>query len=217
MKKMNSIVIFDLDGTLVESRKDIVTSINLMRANFSLSPLSHETVTSYIGDGNRTLVEKAIINENININDAFQKFNSYYLEHLLDETRLYKGTIEALEKIKALGFNMAIVSNKNEEYTKIICEKLNILKYFNPIIGGDTYPEHKPSPFGLLKVIEISNSLKENSWMVGDSQSDIRAGINAEIKTCFCKFGFGKLTNHNYTIGVKCLLEFAEHLEGINE
>ena len=184
-------IIFDLDGTLIDSRKDLVTSVNLTRKGYNLEELDFVTIVSFIGNGTRKLVERSFENTNVNIDEAFSIYKNHYSEHLADETFCYPGVKELLEKAKKLSIKTAVVTNKHEEATRKILKILKIDCYFDIILGADSMDFHKPSPEPLLYVAKKWKLKQEEVIMVGDHWTDIAAARNAGIKSVFVNFGFG--------------------------
>jgi len=215
MPEIDSIIIFDLDGTLVDSRKDLTKAVNLMRKDYDLRTLSCKELTALIGDGNIKLVERAISGADIPLSNALQKFSNYYRSHIVDETELYPEAITSLIEIKKMGYKLALVTNKNREFTDIICDRLGIIDFFDIIIGGGDVKELKPHPEGILKVLKTTRSTPKSSWMVGDSHTDIAAASRAGINSCLCAFGPGNPENEIFTISVYSLQEFVTCLKDL--
>jgi phosphoglycolate phosphatase len=183
--------IFDLDGTLIDSRKDLVTSVNLTRKNYNLEKLDFQTVVSFIGNGTRKLVERSFEKTKVDIDAAFSIYKNYYSQHLADETFCYPGVKELLEKTKNLSIKTAVVTNKHEEATQKILKFLKIDHYFDIILGADSLDFHKPSPEPLLYVAKKWKLKPEELIMVGDHWTDMAAARNAGIKSVYVNFGFG--------------------------
>ena len=190
MKKIAGFI-FDLDGTIIDTREDLAMAINLMRADYNLSPFTVERIASYVGNGSRKLVERSIAETELNIDEALQKFVQHYSQHLTDNTYCYDGAIDTLEKLKANGINCAILTNKPEAPTLEILTVMDLARFFDPIFGGDSTPFLKPDPGALNLIIEEWDIPKENLLMVGDNYTDIHVAKNAEIKSAFFTFGYG--------------------------
>lgn len=185
-------LLFDLDGTLADSLEDLTTAVNHMRNAFSLPPLSATTVRGMVGKGARNLIRQALPdNPADDLEHGLRLFVDYNSCHIADNSRLYPGAREALEELSGQGFRMAVISNKNEELSRLMLETLGIAHYFPLICGGDTYPEMKPSPLPLLRTLEHLGSLPTQTVMVGDSINDIQAGKQAGIITIACAWGYG--------------------------
>jgi phosphoglycolate phosphatase len=188
------VVMFDLDGTLVDSLEDLTDAVNHMRYNFSLPPLTSHAVRLMIGKGARNLIRQALPDYSENdVERGLKIFFDFNTEHISDKSLLYQNTVETLESLQAIGIRLAVISNKNEFLSNLILQQLGIHHFFDIICGGDSFPEMKPSPLPLLRVIEQLGSAPEEAVMVGDSINDIQAGRLAGIKTIGCGWGFGNL------------------------
>jgi len=210
---MNSTIIFDLDGTLVDSRKDLATGINLMRKDFDLPALSLETIVSYVGNGAKLLIERSLQgNKNIDLKSAIQKTKKYYKANMLNETKLYPDIREGLERLKNYNFKMAVLTNKPQEPSVAILEHLEIASFFDVIIGaGDKYPL-KPEPDAIFAILKQTNCEKKDAWMIGDHNTDLEVARRAGINSCFAKYGFGHKGNESCDLEIDSLKEFVDFL-----
>jgi len=185
-------VLFDLDGTLVDSLEDLTDAVNHVRLEFALPPLTPSAVCKMVGKGALNLVRRALPDRNqAEIDLALQLFLDYNEQHIADKSRLYPGVVELLAELRRRGIRLAIISNKNEALSRLILKSLEIDDYFESVSGGDTFPEIKPSPLPLLRVIEQQGLLPQECIMVGDSINDIQAGNLAGIATVGCSWGYG--------------------------
>ena len=185
-------VLFDLDGTLVDSLEDLTDAVNRVRNAFSHPPLSTDAVRLKVGKGARNLVQQALPGAaETDINHALGLFLEFNKQHIADKSRLYPGIMETLHELAARDIKMAVISNKNEDLSVLILQALGVHGLFASICGGDTYPENKPSPLPLLKVIEKLGMTPHECVMVGDSINDIEAGIRAGITSIACTWGYG--------------------------
>ena len=187
MKKQ--LLIFDLDGTLAETRQDLATGINLMRAHYNLPPLDVETVTGHIGNGVRKLVERSLEGASLDLDEALAFNKKFYAEHMLDETALYPGVVEGLQALS--GNALAVLSNKPGDPLRVILKHLAVDGFFFRILGGGDLPNLKPSPDGIEALIEESGVSKENTWMIGDHYTDLEVAHNAGVKCGFVTYGLG--------------------------
>ena len=183
------LLIFDLDGTLVDSSADLTTGINLMRAHYDLPPLERQTVTGYIGDGIRKLVERSLQGAEVDVDEALALDKKFYAEHMLDETRLYPGVEAGLKKLS--GHALAVLSNKPGDPTRAILKHLGVDGLFFRMLGGGDLPNLKPAPDGIEALIEESGISKENTWMIGDHHTDLEVAHNAGVKSGFVTYGIG--------------------------
>lgn len=186
------LVLFDLDGTLVDSLEDLTDAVNHMLTGFSKNPLSSAEVRNLVGKGARNLVKRALCLESpADIERGLELFTEFNTAHIADKSRLYDGARQLLEDLSAHGMRMAIISNKGAALSRLILETLAIADFFEIICGGDTFPEMKPSPLPLIRVIEKLGLDKSEVFMVGDSINDIQAGKQAGIATIGCSWGYG--------------------------
>lgn len=184
---MSPVLIFDLDGTLIDSKKDIADSLNYSLAREGFATLPDRKIEEMVGHGAKTLVRDALGNPSDEaLGRVFLTFWNHYQEHLLDQTRLYPGVLEFLEGFGHLP--MAVVTNKPESFSQKILEGLGIRSRFRWLIGGDTLPVHKPDPGVFLPIFEDLANAK--GVMVGDSHVDIECGRAAGLKTCAVSYGF---------------------------
>jgi len=185
-------VLFDLDGTLVDSLEDLTDAVNHVRGTFSLLPLTCHAVRQMIGKGARNLIRQALPDSSVNdVERGLQMFIDFNSEHIADISRLYHDAAETLKCLQAIDIRLAVVSNKNERLSSLILQKLGIHHFFGIICGGDTFSEMKPSPLPLLRIIDQMGVAPHEAVMVGDSINDIEAGRQAGIVTIGCRWGFG--------------------------
>jgi phosphoglycolate phosphatase len=185
-------VLFDLDGTLVDSLGDLTDAVNHMLCNFSTPELTTEAVRKLVGKGARHLVQQALSSDQpADIDQGLKLFLDFNADHIADKSRLYPGVRETLDKLAVSGIRMAIVSNKNEAMSRLILQALDAERYFSVISGGDSCVEMKPSPMPLLKAMEQLGTTPGTTVMVGDSINDIQAGRQAGITTIGCSWGIG--------------------------
>jgi len=183
------LIIFDVDGTLIDSAKDLIDSVNFTLEAIGLPKEDPEQVQSFIGDGVRKLVERSLGQEHQHLYPkAVEIFRAYYDEHLLDQTRLYPGVEEILAHFASK--KRAILTNKSERFTVKILKGLNILTHFEEVVGSDNTAYLKPEPYGIFKIIEDLKIEKKRAVMVGDGVRDIEAAQNAGIKSCAVLYGY---------------------------
>jgi phosphoglycolate phosphatase len=202
------LLVFDLDGTLIDSRQDLCNSVNATLLNFGLKPLEDAAIASYIGDGAAMLIRRALtipgelppgqtLDEEF-FGEAFQYFLTYYRAHKLDFTLPYPGVIESLEALKTLPDGstrpMAVLTNKPVGPALAICEGLGLSDYFFSIYGGDSFQTKKPDPLGLVTLMTEAGVTPEETLMVGDSDVDIKTARNVGAWTLGCSFGLAPET-----------------------
>ena len=191
MEKAVRLVVFDLDGTLVDSKVDLANSVNYALGAFGVPLLPIETIHSYVGDGARVLIQRSLGTDGKEVLPlVLETFLSHYREHLLDTTVPYPGVSECLQA-HSNAFEMALLSNKLVDMTQSILAGLSLSRYFVDVRGGDSFDSKKPDPEGLLRIMEERGISPEESLMVGDSANDILAGQAAGVATCGVSYGFG--------------------------
>lgn len=198
-------VLFDLDGTLVDSLEDLTDAVNHMLAGFGKKALDATSVRHLVGKGVRNLVQRALATGSADeIELGLALFVAYNTAHIADKSRLYPGVLAVLESLAANCIRMAIISNKGEVLSRLIMETLKIDGFFKQICGGDTFPEMKPSPLPLLEVTKRLGINPDEALMVGDSINDIAAAVSAGITAVGCAWGYGdisELEGAEYVIG----------------
>jgi len=194
------LLIFDLDGTLVDSREDLANSINAMLRHFKKKELPHEVIASYIGDGAPMLVRRALgdpDDENF-VQDALLYFMAWYREHKLDNTYVYEGVKEALNAIQksrdGQPLRMAVLSNKPVGPSRAIVEALGLGSYFFQVYGGNSFHTKKPDPAGVQALLEESGAFAEETIIVGDSDIDVLTARNAGIFSVGVTYGLAPHT-----------------------
>jgi phosphoglycolate phosphatase len=188
-----SLLIFDLDGTLVDSKLDIAQALNATLAKMGLAPLPLEVVAAYVGNGAPVLVRKALGPEfaDADVARALEFFLTYYHEHLLDHTYLYPGVREGLDRLRqAASVSMGVLTNKPIRSTIAIVNGLSLGDHFFRLYGGDSFPTKKPNPEGLLALLAERGEVREQAVMVGDSYVDVRTARNAGVRACGVSWGF---------------------------
>jgi len=188
-----SVALFDLDGTLVDSLDDLADAVNHMLAGFGRQQLEPVQVRQLVGKGARNLVQRALATSSPEeINRGLAAFTEFNELHIADKSRLYPGVRELLQQLADDGIRMAVISNKQEALSRLILKTLKVDAFFDIIAGGDTFPEMKPSPLPLVRVIDEFNCSPAEAVMVGDSINDIQAGNRAGITTIGCGWGYGE-------------------------
>jgi phosphoglycolate phosphatase len=194
------LLIFDLDGTLIDSKADLAQSVNATLRHMGRQPLHDETIYSYVGNGAPALISKALGPgaTGREIQEGLEFFMFYYREHKLDNTTLYPGVREALHLLAdgrhAARRLMAVLSNKPVYPTREIIQGLGLSSLFRYVYGGNSFDTKKPDPLGINYILEQAGVEPSAAMMVGDSDVDILTGINAGAWTCAVTHGFGTLS-----------------------
>jgi len=191
MKNFNDLelIIFDLDGTLVDSSVDITNALNYAITAYGIKPLAVDDTIKIVGEGLTRLIEKILGDNNASIKDsALDRFIQYYSEHLADFTKPYPGVTKTLEMLG--GYKKAVISNKREALSKKLLEQVGLIKFFDAVLGSDSASERKPSPAPVKKVLEILGVEPHRAIIVGDSNFDIEAGKGAGVTTIAVTYGY---------------------------
>jgi phosphoglycolate phosphatase len=187
-----SVLVFDLDGTLVDSRRDIAESANELLAALDAPPLDHDEVVRMVGEGARLLVSRVLAAGGVreDIEAAFARFSTIYDRRLADHTRPYPGVVEGLERL-AERFTLAVLTNKPQHHTDRLLDALDLRRYFVQALGGDTTHGRKPDPTGLTALIGAAGAVPAASLLVGDSWVDAETARRGGTRFCFADYGFG--------------------------
>jgi len=190
------LLIFDLDGTLIDSRADLAAAINHMRIHFGLEPLLLDTVVGYIGNGVRRLVEGSLQGSDVDMEEALRTYKAYYYGHLTVDTTLYEGVEQGVRRLAAAGHKLAVLTNKPGDPSRRILDHFGISGVFSAIIGGGDVENLKPEPDGVHRCMEVSGVDSANTWMIGDHYTDLAVAHNAGIRSAFVRYGFGEERGH---------------------
>jgi phosphoglycolate phosphatase len=189
-------LLFDLDGTLIDSLGDLTATINLMLRDLDRPPLSPEQIGAFIGNGIPTTVHRALTATHPNHEPpmadlhtlAIATVHKHYANEMLNTTRLFPNVIETLEHFH--GKRLGVVTSKEVHFTHLMLDHFGIAKYFDAIVGGDTTPARKPDPRPVLEALRLLKATPDAAVMIGDSEIDIIAGRNAGTWTCAVTFGY---------------------------
>jgi phosphoglycolate phosphatase len=189
---VNNVLIFDLDGTLIDSKLDLAHSVNAARNHLGLPPISNELVYSYVGEGAPVLIRRALGAEALqeDVDRALQYFLQYYRAHQLDHTTLYPGVRDALDRLKESGARLSVLTNKPVRISNEILAGLGVKDHFDYIYGGNSFEFKKPNPIGIDTIVRDTNASRERTVMVGDSGVDIQTARNAGVVACGVSYGF---------------------------
>ncbi|MBV9403741.1 MAG: HAD hydrolase-like protein [Acidobacteriaceae bacterium] len=192
MRKFELLIIFDLDGTLIDSSEDLAVSMNATRAHFGLPPIDSRLIYSYVGNGAAALVRRALgaeASEQV-LHDGLDFFLKFYRAHALEHTKLYPGMRETVEQLAGDGHALAVLTNKPVRISFDILGALGLRHYFLRVYGGDSFVSKKPDPIGIKTLIEETKMDAAATWMVGDSGVDVQTARNADVRSCGVAWGF---------------------------
>jgi len=186
------LIIFDLDGTLIDSSTDLAISMNATREHFGLAPLDPALIYSYVGNGAAVLVRRAMGSNasDETVQNALKFFLSFYRKHALEHTKLYPGVGEAIETLYGAGHKLAVLTNKPVRISFDIVGALGLQRFFMRVYGGDSFPCKKPDPIGAIQLIREAGVTPSETLIVGDSGVDVQTARNAGVRSCGVTWGF---------------------------
>ncbi|PWG61268.1 phosphoglycolate phosphatase [Sediminicurvatus halobius] len=189
-------VLFDLDGTLVDSAPDLATAVNRTLAELGHAPVVEDTVRVWIGNGARTLMARALagrrelVEEPPGLEAALERFFQHYRDCLVDRSRPYPGVRTGLDTLRGLGLPLGVVTNKPERFTAPLLEALDLAEYFRVLVGGDTLPVKKPDPAPLEHAARALAVPVADCLLVGDSRADLDAALAAGMPMVRVPYGY---------------------------
>jgi phosphoglycolate phosphatase len=186
-------LIFDLDGTLIDSKRDLIHSVNAMLAEMSREKLAEETISGYIGHGAPQLVSRVLGTSATEQEraHALRFFLAYYEQHKMDSTCAYPGVEEALEQLQRKKLPMAVLTNKPARLSVRILDALGLTKYFRAVYGGNSFETKKPDPLGANTILVEFGATPEQAMVIGDSEVDVQTARNAGTMAAAVNYGFG--------------------------
>jgi len=186
------LLIFDLDGTLIDSKLDLAQAANATRTHMGMPAISNERVYSYVGNGAPVLIRRVLGDEatEAQVQEGLEFFLEFYRDHMLDYTVLYPGVRESLDRLRAVDVRMAVLTNKPVRISRAIVEGLGASAYFIQVYGGNSFDFKKPHPIGVDTLRQECGAARERTVMVGDSSVDIQTARNAQVKSCGVTYGF---------------------------
>ncbi|MCC6164019.1 MAG: HAD-IA family hydrolase [Acidobacteria bacterium] len=184
--------VFDLDGTLIDSRQDLVDAANAMLATYDAPPLPSQAVVAMVGEGARMLVTRALAAARVDadVDEALARFIDAYDARLTATTHLYDGVAETLRRLHA-GAHVSVLTNKPQRPTDAILASLGVAPFVHAAIGGDSSYGRKPAPDALRALIDRAGATVEETLMVGDSWVDVATAVAAGVDACLVTYGFG--------------------------
>jgi len=188
-----STLIFDLDGTLIDSEGDLRAAADWLLQQFGAAPLSRQEFRVMMGDGVAALVGRALAARKCRVEseeDAIRRFLDYYENHLTDTTRPYPGVVESLDTLRAQGLTLGLCTNKAMRITRAILERLGLTTYFAGVVAGDSVPYRKPDPRVLSGILSTFGVARESAVMIGDSEVDAATAEATGVRFVLVTYGY---------------------------
>src|SRR6516165_4063147 len=191
-------IVFDLDGTLVDTAPDLISTLNLVLAGEGLSPVAYDAVPRMIGGGSRRMIDRALIAAGRNVSTAerdrmFRIFIDHYSAHIADRSRPFPHLESVLQRLAGEGYRLAVCTNKLEWLSLRLLDTLNLSRYFAAICGQDTFGIQKPDPQMLRLTIRRAGGEVRRAIMIGDSLTDVRTARGADVPVIAVAFGYGEV------------------------
>lgn len=206
--------LFDLDGTLTDTRDDLTLAVNLTRADYNLSPVTRDAVVACVGNGVKALIDGIFDSLPESYELIIKRYKVHYAAHLLDNTTLYPGVEHTLAALHAAGWCLGVVTNKPAVFATPILVGLGVEHLFRTVVGGGDCEKLKPDPASLFLAAErMGVVLDATDWMIGDHVTDLESGRRAGLRTCFCEFGMGESRGEPYDLAVSQMDEFLRFVE----
>src|SRR4051794_26978022 len=189
------LLVFDLDGTLIDTAPDLVETLNVIFAREGLAPVPFATARKLIGGGARAMIVRGVEAEGrvlspVQIERLFDEFIAYYTEHIADRSRPFPGLTETLDQLAAQGHRFAVCTNKLERLSVLLLQQLDLAGRFAVICGQDTFGVQKPNPDMLRRTILAAGGSPERAIMIGDSETDVRTAKSAGVPIVAVDFGY---------------------------
>lgn len=188
-------VVFDLDGTLIETAPDLAAALNHTLAWAGYPTLATDEVRPMIGDGAAAMLRRGLAVQGIDLDEAAMRplldtYLAYYIDHLADSSLPFPGLIDQLDALKEAGFHLGVCTNKAMRFTEKLLAALDLVKYFDAVLGGDSLAVRKPQPEHLLATLRQMGCAPGRAVMLGDSNNDVQAARNAGVKVVLVSFGY---------------------------
>ena len=205
------LLVFDLDGTLVDSQRDLGAAVNLTRADFKLPPLALKTIVSHVGNGGRSLMERCLADAPVDLEDVYARWKTHYREHLTVETTLYPGVADGLRALAAAGHTLAVATNKPQQASDLIVRHFGLEPFFYAVLGGGGPCALKPDPAMLETLMAQTGFAPAQTWMIGDNYTDLECARRAGVRSLFLTYGYGEPRGETPTL---TLTSFADVTAG---
>lgn len=211
---------FDMDGTLIDSRADLAATVNHTRRDFELPEMAQDDVLAHVGRGARRLLAETLRDAAAPEEEVFEVFMKHYSEHMLEAVELYPGVRRTLDELRERGWRLGVNTAKPRFATMAILEHFGLTSLFkNAIVAGGDCAEHKPSALPLRECASRmgGHRLNAHDWMVGDNWTDVECARNAGVKSAFCTYGFGVLSEAAPTAKISRIDQLLRHLGNLED
>ena len=193
-------IVFDLDGTLVNTAPDLLEALNHVLTEAGLRPVTLDTIATMIGHGARAMIVKGMASQGVNppedtLDAYFSRFLEYYSEHIADHSHPFEGAVDALDALARDGATLAVCTNKKQDLSDQLLAALGLTPHFAAIVGADSVPSRKPDGDHILRTLQAAGGDPSRAIMVGDSRTDERAARNAGLPFIFVPFGYEEETS----------------------
>lgn len=188
---LSGLLIFDLDGTLMDTREDLAAAVNRMRADHGLEPLAVGRVAGFVGNGVRKLVERSLEGTGVDPAAALPVFRAHYHAHLADRTALYPGVASGLRRLHRAGWKLAVISNKPGDALRALLAHFRLESLFCSVLGGGDTEHLKPHPEPARVTLDRAGAQAAQAWIVGDHWTDLQLAAAAGLRSVFVRYGIG--------------------------
>lgn len=194
----DALIVFDLDGTLVDTAPDLVETLNTILAPEGVPPVAYSDARKIVGAGARVMIKRAfaihdMVCDDSNLERLFDRYIDHYAEHLADRSQPFPGVVDTLDQLVAQGFRFAVCTNKLEGLARLLLDRLDLTQRFDFICGQDTFGVPKPDPTPLLRTISAADGARERTIMIGDSATDVRTARAAKVGVVAVDFGYSDI------------------------
>lgn len=194
------LLVFDLDGTLIDSQRDLGAAVNLTRADFNLPPLELKTIVGHVGNGGRVLLERCLAGTAVDVDDAYERWRIHYRERLTVETALYPGVADGLRALAAAGHTLAVATNKPQAASDLIVRFFGLEPLLYAVFGGGGPCALKPDPDMLVTLMTQTGIDAGRTWMIGDNYTDLECARRAGVRSLFLTYGYGETRGETPTL-----------------
>ena len=208
----NHCAVFDLDGTLAATIRDIAASVNRTRRDYGLPEQPIDLIVSFTGDGARKLLERSFAGHQIDWDEGLKKMIAHYYAHPAENTSLYPGVAEGLAELKNAGWKLAVVTNKPGIVAREILKTLDIAKFLDDIIGGNDGFPLKPDPAVMFHLMKKYDAEPEDSWVLGDNHTDMNSAANAGMNAVYATWGYGFPADTRFNASADSFEQFTRYL-----